>query len=166
MNVLGDSNLVLRQVRGDWKTRDAKLKLYHAYMELLIENFEDLKYIHLPRGQNQFVDVLATLASTVDIPTNVIVRHLLIETRSAPAYCHLIDETKVQDDLPWFHDIQQCLRSGTYLEGATSKDRRALRQLATRFVICGETLYRRSADATMSRIGMEVVLPVEIEMGS
>ncbi|KAL6340531.1 hypothetical protein AAG906_010439 [Vitis piasezkii] len=56
MDVLGDSNLVLRQVWGDWKTRD-----------LLIEKFEELKYIHLPRAHNQFADALATLASTVDI---------------------------------------------------------------------------------------------------
>ncbi|KAL6315066.1 hypothetical protein AAG906_030919 [Vitis piasezkii] len=135
MDVLGDSNLVLRQVRGDWKTRDAKLKPYHAYLELLIEKFEELKYIHLPRAHNQFVDALATLASTVDILTNVVVHPLLIETRSIPAYCHLIDETKVQDDLPWFHDIRQFLRFSTYLEAA--------------FVICGETLYRRSVDGIL-----------------
>ncbi|RVW58302.1 hypothetical protein CK203_114605 [Vitis vinifera] len=75
--------------------RDAKLKPYHAYLELLIENFEELKYIHLPRAQNQFVDALATIASIVDIPTNVIVCPFLIETRSVPAYCHLIDETEI-----------------------------------------------------------------------
>ncbi|RVW40338.1 Retrovirus-related Pol polyprotein from transposon 17.6 [Vitis vinifera] len=121
MDVLGDSNLVLRQVQGDWKTRDVKLKPYHAYLELLIEKFEELKYIHLPRAHNQFADALATLASTVDIPTNVVVRPLLIETRSAPAYCHLIDETEVQDDLPWFHDIRQFLRFGTYPEATTAK---------------------------------------------
>ena len=67
MDVLGGSNLVLKQVRGDWKTRDAKLKPYHAYLELLIEKFEELKYIHLPIAQNQFFDALATLVSTVDI---------------------------------------------------------------------------------------------------
>ena len=142
MDVLSDSNLVLRQVQGDGKTRDMKLKPYHAYLELLIENFEELKYSHIPITQNQFVDVLATLASTVDIPTNVIFRLLLIETRSTPTYCHLIDETKVQDDLPWFYDIYQFLRFGTYPEAATAKDQRAFRQLATRFVICGETLNR------------------------
>ena len=48
MDVLGDSNLVLRQVQGDWKTKYAKLKPYHAYLELLIKKFEGLKYIHLP----------------------------------------------------------------------------------------------------------------------
>ncbi|WKA12872.1 hypothetical protein VitviT2T_030220 [Vitis vinifera] len=34
-------------------------------------------------------------------------------------------------------------------EVATAKDRRALRHLATRFVICGDTLYRRSADGML-----------------
>ena len=106
MDGLGDSNLVLRQVRGDWKTRDVKLNPYHAYLELLIEKFEELKYIHLFRAHNQFADALATLASTIDIPINVVVCPLLIETRFALVYCHLIDETEVQDDLPWLHDIR------------------------------------------------------------
>ena len=43
------------------KTKDTKLKPYHAYLELFIEKFEELKYIHLPRAQNHFVEVLATL---------------------------------------------------------------------------------------------------------
>ena len=55
----------------------------------------------------------------------------------------------VQDDLPWYHDIYQFLRSYTYPKVAIAKDRRALRQLTTRFVICGETLYRRSADGML-----------------
>ncbi|KAL6342346.1 hypothetical protein AAG906_008907 [Vitis piasezkii] len=84
---------------------------------------------------NWFADALATLTSSVDIPIDVVVRPLLIELRSTPTYYCLIGEVEVQDDLP-------C----TYLEVATAKDRRALRQLATRFVICGDTLYRRSTD--------------------
>ncbi|RVW77667.1 hypothetical protein CK203_053394 [Vitis vinifera] len=35
------------------------------------------------------------------------------------------------------------------LESAIVKDKRALRQLATRFVICGESLYRRSPDGLL-----------------
>ncbi|RVW62081.1 Transposon Tf2-12 polyprotein [Vitis vinifera] len=76
MEVFGDFNLVLRQIQEDWKTRD-----------------------------NRFADALATLASSVDIPIDVVV--------------------------------------------PTAKDRRALRHLATRFVICGDTLYRRSADGML-----------------
>ena len=149
MEVFGDSNLVLRQIQGEWKTRDVKLRPYHAYLELLVARFEDLRYTHLPRAQNQFADVLATLASMIDIPADATVRPLLIESRSAPAYCCLIDDVEPNDGLPWYHDIYHFLRLGVYPEAATAKDKRALRQLAARFVICGETLYRRSTDGIL-----------------
>ena len=35
----------------------------------------------------------------------------------------------------------------TYLEAVTTKGKRALRQLVARFVICGESLYRRIIEA-------------------
>ena len=113
-------------------------------MELLVARFDDLRYVYLPRVQNWFADALATLASSVDILIDVVVHPLLIEL--TPTYYCLIREVEVQDDLPWYHDIYQFLRSGTYLEVAIAKDRRALRQLATRFVICEDTLYRRSTN--------------------
>ena len=71
---------------------------------------------------------------------------MLIETRFVPAYCCLIGDIKDQDGLPWYHDIYQFLSCGTYPKSATVKDRRALRQLAARFMICRESLYRRSLD--------------------
>ena len=85
----------------------------------------------------------------IDIPEGVVVRLLLIETRSVPAYCCLIDESGFDDVFPWYHDIYQFLRYGTYLEAVTTKDKRALRQLATRFMIHGETLYRRTTDGVL-----------------
>ena len=62
------------------------MKPYHAYLDLLVARFDELRYIHLLGAENQFADALATLASMVEIPTGVIVRPLMIETRSAPAY--------------------------------------------------------------------------------
>ena len=118
-------------------------------MELLVRRFDNLRYTHLPRAQNQFVDALATMASMIDIPADATVRPLLIESRSTPAYCCLIDDTEIDNGLPWYHDIYHFMRLGAYPEAATAKDRRALRQLAARFVICGETLYRRSADGML-----------------
>ena len=73
----------------------------------------------------------------------------MIETKSVPAYYCLIGDIENQDELPWYHDIYQFLSCGTYPETATSKDKRALRQLATRFVICGDALYRRSPDGLL-----------------
>ena len=149
LEIHGIPNLVIQQTQGIWRTRDEKLKPYHAYLDLLVARFDELRYIHLPRAENQFVDALATLAYVVGIPTGVTVRPLMIETRSVPAYSCLIGDIENQDELPWYHDIYQFLSCGAYPEIATSKDRRALRQLATIFVICGDALYRRSPDGLL-----------------
>ncbi|WKA02007.1 hypothetical protein VitviT2T_020248 [Vitis vinifera] len=105
MEVFGDSNLVLRQIQDELKTRDVKLRPYHAYLELLVGRCDDLRYTHLPRVQNQFADALSTLASMIDIPTDTVVHPLLIESISVFAYCCLIDEVEFDDGLPWYHDI-------------------------------------------------------------
>ena len=149
MEIFSDSNMVIRQIQGDWKTRDVKLRSYHSYLELLVGRFDDLSYTHLPRAQNQFANALATLASMIDIPKGEVVCPLLIETRVVPAYCCLIDESGFDDGLPLYHDIYQFLRYNTYPEAVTAKDKRALRQLATHFLICGETLYRRAANGVL-----------------
>ena len=51
-----------------------KLRPYHAYLELLVRRFDDLRYTHLPKAHNQFSDALATLASMIDILVDAIVR--------------------------------------------------------------------------------------------
>ena len=63
---------------------------------------DNLRYTHLPKGQNQFANALATLTSMIYFPVDNVVRHLLIESRFVPTYCCLIDETKLDDDLPWY----------------------------------------------------------------
>ena len=73
----------------------------------------------------------------IDIPIDTIVCPLLIESRFVLSYCCMIDEAKLDDGLPWYHDIYQFLRLGAYPEAATTKDKRAFRQLAARFVIFG-----------------------------
>ena len=131
MEVFGDSSMVLRQIQGHWKTRDVKLRPYHAYLKLLVGRFDDLSYTHPPRAQNHVADALATLASMIDIPTDTIVCPLLIESRSVPVYCCLIDEAKLDDGLSWYHDIYHFLRFDTYPKVTTTKDKRALGQLVT-----------------------------------
>ncbi|WJZ82934.1 hypothetical protein VitviT2T_002655 [Vitis vinifera] len=85
----------------------------------------------------------------IDIPVDATICPLLIKSRFVPAYCCLINDTEIDDGLPWYHDIYHFLRLGVYPEAATTKDKRASRQLAARFMICGETLYRRSTDGML-----------------
>ena len=114
LEIHGDSNLVIQQTQDIWRTRDEKMKPYHAYLDLLVDRFDKLRYIHLPRAENQFDDALATLAFVIKLPTGV----LLIETRSAPSYCCLIRDVEDQDELPWYQDIYQFLSYGAYPKSA------------------------------------------------
>ena len=144
-----DSNLVIQQTQGIWRTRDEKLKPYHAYLDLLVDKFDELRYIHLTRVENQFADALATLAFVIEILAGVTVQPLLIEMRFEPAYCCLIGDIEDQDELPWYHEIYQFLSCDTYLKSASTKDRRALRHLVARFVIFGDALYKRLPDGML-----------------
>ena len=47
------------------------MKSYHAYLDLLIDGFDELRYIHLLGAKNQFTDALATLASMIEIPVGM-----------------------------------------------------------------------------------------------
>ena len=96
-------------------------------MDLLIDRFDELRHIHLPRVENQFADALATLAFVIEISARMTMRPLLIETRSAPAYCCLIGDIEDQFELSWYHDIHQFLAYDAYPESATANDKRALR---------------------------------------
>ena len=58
----------------------------------------------------------------IDIPVDTIVFHILIELRFVSTYCFFIDETELDDGLPWYHDIYQFMRFDTYPEVATTKD--------------------------------------------
>ena len=49
-----------------WKVKEEYLKPYQQYLEDLTKTFDKIEYIAIPRAQNQFVDVLATLASMVE----------------------------------------------------------------------------------------------------
>ncbi|XP_010645405.1 uncharacterized protein LOC104877872 [Vitis vinifera] len=73
LEIHGDSNLVIQQTQDIWRTRDEKLKPYHAYLDLLVDKFEELRYIHLPMAENQFTKALATLASVMKILAGVTV---------------------------------------------------------------------------------------------
>ncbi|RVX08258.1 Pro-Pol polyprotein [Vitis vinifera] len=106
--------MVLRWIQGHWKTRDVKLRPYHAYFELLVGKFDDLSYTHLPRVQNQCADALDTLASMIDIPTDTIVHLLLIESRSILAYCCLIDVAELDDDRASTDRVMREVHAGVY----------------------------------------------------
>ncbi|XP_031378343.1 uncharacterized protein LOC116193738 [Punica granatum] len=148
LEVFGDSMLTIFQTLGQWKTKDEKLVPYHEYLEELAENFEKITFTYTPRIKNHFADALATLASMVSITKENLIEPLEIEITKGPAHCDAIEAT---DAKPWFEDIKHFLQTGQYPQFASHRDRKTLRLLATHYFLSGETLYRRSLDATLLR---------------
>jgi ribonuclease HI len=62
-DVYGDSKLIICQVKGEWQTKEKKLRPYQEYLFKLAGEFEEIEFTHLGREGNQFADALATLAS-------------------------------------------------------------------------------------------------------
>ena len=65
MRVLGDSNLVVSQVKGDFTLREQSLAAYRNWAQRLEQEFQTFSIEYAQRSENRFADVLATLGSQV-----------------------------------------------------------------------------------------------------
>ena len=63
MRVLGDSNLVVSQVKGDFALREQSLAAYRTWVQRLKQEFQTFSMEYTQRNENRFVDALATLGS-------------------------------------------------------------------------------------------------------
>ncbi|PKI68229.1 hypothetical protein CRG98_011365, partial [Punica granatum] len=117
-------------------------------LQALTENFEDISFTYTPHMKNRFADALATLASMVSITKENLIEPLEFEIAKGPAHCNMIE---VVDGKPWYADIKHLLQTGQFPAFTDRHDRRTLRRIAAHFFLSGETLYRRSFDATLLR---------------
>ena len=65
MRVLGDSNLVVSQVKGDFALREQSLAAYRTWAQMLEQEFQTFSVEYTQRSENRFADALATLGSQV-----------------------------------------------------------------------------------------------------
>ncbi|PKI53181.1 hypothetical protein CRG98_026422 [Punica granatum] len=98
--------------------------------------------------KNQFANALATLASMVSITKENLIEPLEFEIAQGPAHCDVIDAV---DGKLWYADIKHLLQTGQFPAFTDRYDWRTFRCIAANFFLSGETLYRRSFDATLLR---------------
>ncbi|XP_058068754.1 uncharacterized protein LOC131218088 [Magnolia sinica] len=152
LRVFGDSQLIINQINGNWRTKDEKLIPYHVYLENLVEEFNEITFSYMPRVKNQFVDALATLASMLEIPKGVAEWELTLKLQEEPAFYLQIDEAELSsNDRPWYTSIKKYLEHQKYPEGATLTDRRTIQRLAAQYVITRGILYKRSFNQILLR---------------
>lgn len=58
----GDSQLVIRQMRGEYRVRSPHLRPYASRLGLLSQRFAKVEYIWVPREENRRADLLSKVA--------------------------------------------------------------------------------------------------------
>ncbi|XP_071918759.1 uncharacterized protein [Coffea arabica] len=144
-----DSDLLVHQTLKQWITKDSKILPYHCSLLTLAKQFRNLEFRHLPRARNAFADALATLASMIQYPDELKIEPIQIQLQDKPAHCWAADESS--DTTPWFNDLKEFLKTGSYPQRAGIKDKSFLRRMASKFFLNGEVLYKRTSDLNLLR---------------
>ena len=67
--LLGDSQLVVRQMAGEYKVRSERLLPYHAHLVRLVGEFSEVRFEWIPREENVRADELSKEALEREAPT-------------------------------------------------------------------------------------------------
>ncbi|XP_070010028.1 uncharacterized protein [Nicotiana sylvestris] len=111
--VIGDSNLLIHQVREEWATKNSKILPYLHHVQELRKRFTKTEFQYVPIVQNEFADALATLSSMIQHPDKNYTNPIPVKTYDQPAYCAHVEEEEA-DGKPWFHDIKEYLTKEEY----------------------------------------------------
>ncbi|XP_075092191.1 uncharacterized protein LOC142172464 [Nicotiana tabacum] len=84
--VLGDSNLLVHQIQGEWETWDLNLIPYQECLHELYQRFRSVEFRHIPRVYNEIADALATLVSMLHHPNKAYVDPVHVQVRDQHAY--------------------------------------------------------------------------------
>ncbi|XP_019244562.1 PREDICTED: uncharacterized protein LOC109224436 [Nicotiana attenuata] len=103
--VIGDSDLLIHQVQGEWNTKNTKILSYLHCVKELCKKFIKVDFKHVPRVQNEFADALATLSSVIQHPVKNYIDPIKVNVQGQPAYSFHVDEEP--DGEPWYYDINR-----------------------------------------------------------
>jgi len=57
-----DSQLIVKQIRGEYKVKDAKLRMFYVEILELLGCFNSFDILHVPRAENALADSMANFA--------------------------------------------------------------------------------------------------------
>ncbi|XP_075103550.1 uncharacterized protein LOC142178118 [Nicotiana tabacum] len=96
--VIGDSDLMIPQIQGEWTIKNVKILPYLHCVRVVCKKFTKIEFKHVPRIQNEFADALATLSSMIHHMDKNYIDPIEVEILDQHAYCFHVDEEP--DDLP------------------------------------------------------------------
>ncbi|XP_015696270.1 uncharacterized protein LOC102703896 [Oryza brachyantha] len=139
IEVMGDSQLVIKQLSREYECRDDILRTYYEIAKELLEDFKQVTLTHIPREQNAEANCLAQRASgyrLMSSETEVEIAQLE-QTEEANIAC-----AKAND---WRHEIID------YLKEPSSSANRKIKYKALKYVLLEDLLYYRTIDGVLLR---------------
>ncbi|XP_070029123.1 uncharacterized protein [Nicotiana sylvestris] len=97
--VIGDSDLLIHQVQGEWTTKNVKILSYLNCVNEFCKKFTKIEFKRVSRIQNEFVNALATLSSMIQHPDKNYIDPIKIEVQDQHVYYFHVDEKP--DDKSW-----------------------------------------------------------------
>src|SRR3954468_4346222 len=90
LQAYGDSQLIVRQVNGIYEVRKPELVPYYSAARRLMEKFQQIEVLHVPRSRNAPADALAKLAAALVLPNDKSMQVTVEERWLLPAVLELI----------------------------------------------------------------------------
>ena len=142
VKLFSDSQLIVGQVRGEFKAKDERMQGYLSQVKCLQSKFNSFDLLHVPRNGNAHVDYLAMLetSSTQDLPQVILVEDLYkpTETRREMAQIH-----QIRAGSSWMDSIIQFLKEDILPEERIEADK--VQRKATKYWLSeDQKLYKRS----------------------
>ncbi|XP_013624546.1 PREDICTED: uncharacterized protein LOC106330655 [Brassica oleracea var. oleracea] len=78
IQVFGDSQLIIKQVQGEYQAKEDSMIQYIAVSQRLIMKFKSCKLTQIPREQNSQADALANLGSALETNSQMIIPLLVL----------------------------------------------------------------------------------------
>ncbi len=94
LRVIGDSNLIICQARGEFSLKEPSMAPYRALTQKLEEKFDTFEISHAMRCENRYTDVLTTLGSQISFEGLKV--DVTIKKRSTPITDLLKEEFEEQ----------------------------------------------------------------------
>jgi ribonuclease HI len=98
LNIKGDSDLVIQQLKNKFACKSERLKGYRNTILAMMDDFDALNLIAIPREQNSKEDELAVAASTLTVSDSLIDENISVEVIFRPSVPDNMNHWQVFDD--------------------------------------------------------------------
>ncbi|XP_028064066.1 uncharacterized protein LOC114267239 [Camellia sinensis] len=157
LSIYGDSELVVKQLHGEYIVKKTSLIPYHERADQLLSQFRKTHIFHVKRRTNARADSLASLAASLTLPDSKTITITIGERRVLQPLKEVSDlvpilvvTTKGENDEDWREPFITYLQHGRLPEDKVK--RIEVRCGATKFVLWKDgTLYKRSLDGMYMR---------------